>query len=392
MDRLIKRFDVIKDNDLMICELRGVAYQRDMNVGRVEYGAEYLARYDSFDYTFSDTAHAVMSGRLALLARHTLPHSSVLDVGTASGAFVRAAAGAGFAAKGFDVIEQSAERLKADGLYADDPRDFDAVTLWDCIEHMEAPEVFFRHIRRGALVFASIPVFDDMRQIRRSKHYKPGEHLYYWTAQGFINWMAMYGFRLLEQSAHETDAGRDSVGAFAFCKDLPDYDDYIEAYKQMHCSRHYGSSATELHLATIAKIVAEIKPYSILDFGCGRSDLIAHFWLDGKRIIKRYDPAIPMFHRMPGEQFDLVLCCDVMEHIPIAAVDRIFSQVRDRGKRAVFTISTKPARAKLPDGRNAHVTLLSKSEWFNWIKDKFGKAIMLPSALDFELIILAEKI
>jgi hypothetical protein len=32
--------------------------------------------------------------------------------------------------------------------------------------------------------------------------------------------MGLYGFRLLEMSSHEVDAGRESIGAFAFCRDF----------------------------------------------------------------------------------------------------------------------------------------------------------------------------
>ncbi len=126
----------------------------------------------------------------------------------------------GFDAKGFDVIPQSVDRLKSENIYSVDLTEFDAVTMWDSIEHMEFPEQCLQKIHRGAMLFVSVPVFNDLKNIRSSKHYRPGEHLYYWTVKGFIDWIAMYGFRLLEQSQHEVDAGRESIGAFAFCRDF----------------------------------------------------------------------------------------------------------------------------------------------------------------------------
>ncbi len=206
---------------------------------------------------------------------------------------------------------------------------------------------------------------------------------------GFTDYMALYGLRLLEVSAHETDAGRESIGAFAFRKDLPDYHDHVLAYQEMHATRFYGSSATELHLAAAASVVKDLKPNSILDFGCGRSDLVAHFWKDGARRIERYDPAIPALKKMPEGRFDLVVCCDVLEHIPMASVDRVLDDIRAKSDTVFFTISTKLARARLPDGRNAHVTLLTSSEWTRWLKDKFGSVKALPSKLDHELVLLA---
>lgn len=386
MDDLIKRFGCARDRDLMLCMHRGVAYQADMRAGRAEYGAEYFRKVAA--YEGGEIATAVNAGRCALVARHAAPDSTILDVGAGTGAFVRAARSWGFPAVGFDVMPAAVAALRSAGLYDEDPAIFDVVTMWDTIEHLEDPILTLRRVRKGALLCASIPVFDDLRRIRESKHYRPGEHLYYWTAQGFIDWMALWGFRLLEQSTHEVDAGRESIGAFAFRRDLPDYHDHILAYQQMHAERFYGSSATELHLQSVAAVVRKLEPASILDFGCGRSDLVAHFWCDGGRRLARYDPAIPQYKRLPAGPFDLCLVCDVMEHVPMAYVHQVLTEVRSVATTALFTISTKLARAKLPDGRNAHVTLLTRDEWTRWIADVFGAADVLPSKWETELIVL----
>jgi 2-polyprenyl-3-methyl-5-hydroxy-6-metoxy-1,4-benzoquinol methylase len=296
---------------------------------------------------------------------------------------------AGFRAHGFDIIPEAVGRLKVEGLYGERIEDFDAVTFWDSLEHMEDPGAAVSRVKKGGIVLVAIPVFPDLRRIRESKHHKPGEHLYYWSDVGFVSWMELYGFRVTERSTHETDAGRESIAAFAFCRDLPDYQDHIEAYKVLHESRHYGDSATELHLPMVAEIVHSMKPQSILDYGCGRSDLVAHFWLDGGRRIERYDPGIRQFRRLSSHSFDLVLCCDVMEHIPMAGVDRVLAEVRSKSGRALFTISTKLARAKLPDGRNAHVTILTHHEWLRWIKSYFGSLRVLQESTAEQLIVLA---
>lgn len=387
MDRLIQRFDSERDSDLRLCIPRGVAYQKDMAIGRVAYDDAYLAKVDSYDG--SAIARAVNAGRCDLVKAHLGGGASVLDVGAGSGAFVRDLTAHGFIVKGFDVIKPAAERLSAAGVYANDPYQFDAVTLWDCLEHMENPGACLRSVRKGAALFASIPVFEDLRRIRESKHYRPGEHLYYWTAAGFVAWMGLYGFRLLEVSAHETQAGRESIGAFAFRRDLPDYHDHIGAYAEMHATRYYGGSATELYLDVATRVVQAVRPASILDYGCGRSDLISHFWLDGKRRIARYDPAIPQFKLLPEGRFDLAFCCDLLEHVPMADVDIVLRQIRDRAPVALFTISTKLAKARLPDGRNAHVTLLTHAEWTRWVAEYFGPIQTLPSKWEHELVLLA---
>ena len=387
MDRLIKRFDCERDADLHVCLHRGVAYQRDMRANAVEYGDAYHDTYARLEG--SEIAEKLNAGRCAMLARHAADGATVLDIGAGSGAFVRAAQSWGYSAKGFDVIPKTVAHLRAFEAYADDPGRFDVVTFWDSLEHIDAPETVLKRIERGTLVLVAIPIFDDLKKVRESKHYKPGEHLYYFTAPGFIDWMGLHGYRLLEQSTHETDAGRESIGAFAFRKDAPDYHDHIMAYQELHAVRFYGSSATELHLASAAKVVAEVNPKTILDYGCGRSDLLSHFWRDGERTLARYDPAINQTKRLPGGRFNLVLCCDVLEHIPMSSVARVLDEIKDKSDTVFFTISTKLARAKLPDGRNAHVTLLTRSEWKRWISDVFGFARLMPSEFEHELVILA---
>lgn len=204
------------DGDLVLCEILGYAYQHDMLSDRVVYDSTYLAKVDAYENT--TIARAVNDGRCALLERHINYGATVLDIGAGSGAFVRAAIDCGFCAKGFEVIPEAATRLKNEGLFRDDPKGYDAVTFWDAIEHMENPEGWLRRLDNKTKVFASIPIFANLRDLRKSKHYRPGEHLHYFTNDGFLGWMAMCGFRLIEQSNHETKAGRESIGAFAFTR------------------------------------------------------------------------------------------------------------------------------------------------------------------------------
>lgn len=381
MDRLIKRWTSTKDDDLRVCHSRGVAFQADMKGNRVEYDQQYLDYYRGLMGT--DIAKALNAGRRAMVERYF--DGPILDVGIGSGEFLGTSPAGSC---GVDVNPHAVEMLKAANQYSEDVSAFGAVTFWDSLEHIEAPEVYLKRVRRGAFVFVALPIFADLTKIRDSKHYKPSEHLYYFTEQGFIDWMALYGFRLLEVSSHETDAGRESIGAYAFCKDLPGYAEHIELYRQMHEAKHYGSSATELHLGVVTRVVKAKKPQRILDYGAGRSDLVAHFYRDGEREVVRYDPAVPKLWDRPRGKFDLVLSCDVMEHIPMADIDRVLKDIKAHSNQAFFSISTKLAKAKLPDGRNAHVTLLTDSEWKGWISSYFGHMTQIPGRWEHDLILV----
>lgn len=210
MDSAITGMTGRPDGDLMLCPI-GIAYQ--VGGRAIDYGAEYLDKIEAYDPAI---AMRVNAGRCALLARHLHEGWSVLDVGAGDGAFIRAARSWGFDAKGYDVITAARDRLAQAGLYDDDPALYDAVTAWDVIEHLEDPALTLRRVSRGALLFLSLPIFEDLTQIRRSKHYRPNEHLLYFTRDGLVQWIAQYGFELLEESDHEVRAGRESIGAFAF--------------------------------------------------------------------------------------------------------------------------------------------------------------------------------
>ena len=391
MDRLIKRFDGILDNDLFICEQRGVAYQFNLKC-TVQYDAAYLAKCAAYDPEISARVNAGRIKMIEYFCGICIPdvqNQKILDIGVGSGDFFRAAEKRGLDIKGYDVIPEVAKSLDQRGKYASNADGFDIITLWDTIEHMPSPASWLKRINKSSLLFVSVPIFDSFADIRKSKHYRPGEHLYYWTNKGFVDYMALYGYRLLGRSDHEICAGRDNVMAYAFCRELPRYHDYLVMYAKMHETGFYGGSSTELHLHTVADVVRKENPKRILDFGCGRSDLVAHFWCDGKRDIARYDPAINKYKSMPEGKFDLILCCDVLEHIPMASIDKVLGEIKAKGDKVLFTISTKPARAKLPDGTNAHITLLTRSEWRRWLDSVFGSVRELPSEWDHELIIYA---
>lgn len=210
---------IIEDGDLLVHRHAGHAYARDLRP-MVAYDATYLRKVQAYEGTV--IASAVNNGRCAMLMRHLQPPARVLDVGAGTGAFVIEARKWGYDALGYEVIPDSASALREAGLYAPrDPVGFDAVTAWDVLEHMENPAELLRSVPVGAYVFASIPVFEDLARIRESKHYRPGEHLHYFSESGFILYFERVGFKVVEVSDHETRAGRESIGAFAFLKDRP---------------------------------------------------------------------------------------------------------------------------------------------------------------------------
>lgn len=209
LDRFIAAMPVEEDDDLMLCREHGVAWQAD-RAHRVNYGAEYFDKCKG--YEGAPIAEKINAGRVALVARH-FGGGPLVDVGIGSGEFIRTRP----CTWGYDVNPLAAEWLKRRELWAGGKlMDFSAFSWWDVIEHVPEPEQYLRHVPLHGFAFFSLPIFHALGGIRLSRHYRPGEHLYYWTEEGFVRWMETHGFRLLERADFEIQAGRESILSFAF--------------------------------------------------------------------------------------------------------------------------------------------------------------------------------
>jgi len=372
LDNLIKRFLATEKGDVSFIKSRGIAFQTDLS-NRIDYDDAYIEKCKIYHNNLS-RLEAVNKSRIDLVSS-IYGDGELLDIGVGQCDFLDRRPNTW----GHDIAPSAIDALNARGKYAPERamKRFDAFSMWDVLEHLPNPGALLSSLPDACFLFVSIPVIPDLGKLDSWTHYKPGEHLYYFTVQGFIDYMEMYGFRCVKQTDGETLAGRVDIFSAAFTKDMPSYRDMIGQYEIMHQKR-YGVTAAD-HLNQIGDLVRGMNPKSILDYGCGQSGFVNYFWNDGARRLACFDPAIRAYREMPEGQFDLVTCCDVMEHIEMRHVDQVLSEIRLKSKNAIFTIATKLARARLPDGRNAHVTLLDPEEWRGWIEEKFGCAIMAPT-------------
>jgi len=89
-----------------------------------------------------------------------------------------------------------------------------AISLWDVLEHIHDFRSLLASVR--SWVFVSVPIFADRDYVLRSKHFRPQEHVWYFTARGLIDVMRALGFECIEQSDVESRIGREDIGTFAF--------------------------------------------------------------------------------------------------------------------------------------------------------------------------------
>jgi len=140
---------------------------------------------------------------------------------------------------------------------------------------------------------------------------------------------------------------------------------YIELHKQLHnqSSLHFTGKSLEKYIDTIDQLISDKDCDTILDYGCGKAKFWPSHW-SGK--VQGYDPAYAKFSHLPSKA-DIVLCVDVMEHIPESEIDNVLKDINSLAdKWCFFAIDTKKAKKKFPDGSNCHVTIKP----FEWWQEK----------------------
>jgi predicted TPR repeat methyltransferase len=161
----------------------------------------------------TDLGQALMRARCEFVERHY--RGTLVDVGIGSGAFVEAWRQRGRSASGYDINQAGLKWLREQKLLVDPYHTpFDAMTLWDVLEHVDEFQRLLVKVRKW--LFVSLPIFCDAEHVLRSKHFKPQEHFWYFSRDGLVYAMRQCGFLLVSESTVESELGREDIGTFAF--------------------------------------------------------------------------------------------------------------------------------------------------------------------------------
>lgn len=211
MDSIIGSYPATEDGDLVFCTNVEIAYQKDMTKS-VSYDKEYYENYVNREGT--EIAKALNKARVDIVDKYCGNHE-VLDIGIGSGEFIKSRRGMTY---GYDINPYGVVWLKDRYKFIDPwesiPAFIRGITLWDTIEHMPEPSKFLALIPKNVYVFLSLPMFDNVREIRTNKHYKPNEHYYYYSPAGFAQFVQDAGFDVIEHNNQETVAGRSQIETF----------------------------------------------------------------------------------------------------------------------------------------------------------------------------------
>jgi hypothetical protein len=173
----------------------------------IDYDGDYWDKYLKYDK--SDMGVELTRARLDLVKRHS-KSADIIDIGIGGGLFVSE-----MNCYGFDVNERANQWLHSNNRFKNPYQDrAHSITCWDSIEHVPDPTTLLKNVDKW--FFASIPIFQSPETVKDSKHYRPGEHIWYFTHEGFIAWAGRHGFELVEWNDQETLLGREDIRSYAF--------------------------------------------------------------------------------------------------------------------------------------------------------------------------------
>lgn len=166
------------------------------------------------------------------------------------------------------------------------------------------------------------------------------------------------------------------------------YRELITLYRRLHAEgeKHLGLSPERTypgvsllpHVRRIKDLIDKTGARTVLDYGCGKAsqydisglnipnlgriESIIDYW-DVDEVIC-YDPCVPRFERLGDEPADGVISTDVLEHCPEEDVPWIVAEMFAHARKFVFAnIACYPAKARLPNGENAHCTIRPIEWW-----------------------------
>lgn len=142
-------------------------------------------------------------------------------------------------------------------------------------------------------------------------------------------------------------------------------DNYKKILTEIHDTSPFGKrSKVPKHLA---EFINQVKPTSILDFGCGKGKLVERLKEDYPDIsITGYDPGNRNFSEsLDGRRADMIISTDVLEHVEPEHIDLTLGYLSHRSRYIYHLIALSPAKLILSDGRNAHLIQESPEWWRN---------------------------
>lgn len=288
------------------------------------------------------------------------------------------------------------------GVLCIDDRD-SSVMLIDCrimapVWTLEAAQHYDQHkvFRRAAQAqghWGRLPA----RWHARDSEYRPGESgLLHFTTLHKQPWHPFpddlkYETNEVGEVWYALEREADAAGFTPWRKDSPsDHQlQLYELYRQMHSQTPpksnnkkgnkkaaFGGTSLAPHVGVIGQLIAAHRPDTLLDYGSGKGRLYqdspAHEAGSRHKVLGEwpgvaitcYDPGYAPYAKEVEGRFDAVISTDMLEHVPEEDVPWVLDELFARATRFLYVVAACfAARKHLPDGQNAHCTIMSPEWW-----------------------------
>lgn len=165
----------------------------------MEYDLEYYERTLLLN---SSTAEKISNIRWNWVKRARA--KTVLDYGSGVG-WYRA-----FRPPGIDVDTYDVGVAPQTGITKDE---YDLITLWDVLEHVSELGVIKFILQRVKWAAVTVPILPPGEYLHKWKHYKPGEHIRYYTEETLINFFEDSEFSFIKGGYPECPPREDIFSA-----------------------------------------------------------------------------------------------------------------------------------------------------------------------------------
>lgn len=140
-------------------------------------------------------------------------------------------------------------------------------------------------------------------------------------------------------------------------------DAYQAQLEQLHRESERWGSTAHRYAGIVNDLATRHEVRTILDYGCGKQALAANLAGAPYKIIG-YDPGIPGVNSLPNDPCDMVVSCDVLEHIEPEHLDAVLATIEARARKVIFlVIALYAVDRKLPDGRGVHL-IVETADWW----------------------------
>ena len=208
-------------NEIMVnrCLNCGLAFAvgNFQNVETV-YDKAYYDRYESY-FQWNPEVETVHNRRLSSIEKHIELKGKLLDVGCATGHFLKIARERGWEVKGVEIsafsVDQARKQYRLDvqtgTLETVNLPDnfFDVVTMWDVLEHLPDPMKTITEARQilkkgGVLALSTVNIASLNAWLQKEKwrYLYPPEHLFYFTPKSLKKILHDYKFSNLSFKTH----------------------------------------------------------------------------------------------------------------------------------------------------------------------------------------------